>query len=79
MVHYRTHTSPPLVLIQSQIILVRLPPKFLLLFLGLSTCLFPSGLSTLYKPLLSPIRATCSAQLILDLITRITPGEEGRP
>ena len=49
--------------------------------LGLPSCLFPSGFhtKTLYVPLLSPLRATCPAQLILlDLITRIIFGEEYR-
>ena len=51
---------------------------YLRLLLRLPSGLFPSGLPTLYKPLLSPKRATCFAQLILDLITRIPPGEEDR-
>ena len=46
--------------------------------LCVSNCLFPSGLpiEILYATLLSPIRATCSAHLIiLDLITRIIFGD----
>ena len=41
---------------------------------GLPSGLFPSGFPsiTLYTPLLSPVRATCPAQLILlDFITRV--------
>jgi hypothetical protein len=48
--------------------------------LGLPRGLFPSGYptKTLYAPLPSPIRATCSVELILDLITWITFGEQCR-
>ena len=49
--------------------------------LGLPSDLFPPGFPTitLYTPLLSPVRATCSAHLILlDFITRAISGEECR-
>jgi len=50
--------------------------------LGLPSDLFPSGFptKTQYTHLLSPIRATCPAHLILlDLITRTIVGEQYRP
>ena len=75
-VHYLFHKYRPPVLILSQLDPVHLPHstawKSILilsshLHLGLPSGLLPSGFptKTLCKPLLSPIRATCPAHLIL--------------
>jgi hypothetical protein len=48
--------------------------------LGLSSCHFPAGsaTTTLYKPLPAPIRVTCPALLIFDLLPRIIFSEQYR-
>ena len=75
-VHYRIHKCPHLSLFWVSSI-QSIPPhptswrSILILYfhlcLGLASGLFPSGFptKTLYTPLLSPIRATCCAHLIL--------------
>ena len=81
-IHYRRHNLPPTILILSQLDPVHTPHptswrSILILSshlrLGLPSSLFPSDFPTrnLYIPLLSPIRATRPAHLILlDFITR---------
>ena len=87
-VHYRIHKCPPPVPVLCQLDTVHTPTSHFLkihlilssyLRLGLPSGLFPSGFPTKtpYTPLLSPIRATYPAHLILpDFITRTILGEK---
>jgi hypothetical protein len=67
-VYYHIHNWPPLVPTLSQLDPILI--VFLHLHLGLLSGLFPSGFptKTMYTRLLSPIRATCPAQLPCYLV-----------
>jgi hypothetical protein len=79
-IHHRSHDSPPLIPVLNQINPVQLPYptswKSILILsyhlcLGLPSRLFPSGFPTkiLYAPLLSLTRTTCTAHLIVLVLT----------
>jgi hypothetical protein len=73
-VYYRIHMCPQPVSILSQLNPVQTPTSHILkirlnISLGLPSSLFPSGFTTktLYTPLPSPIRATCTTLLISSI------------
>ena len=79
-VHYRTHKYLTPVPTMSQVDPFHtITSHFLKIHLNIILpCTPGSPKWSLYTPLLSPIRATCSAHLILDFITRTILGEQYR-